>query len=377
VSRKGAGAAAEGPHLVRREELDDLADLMQVCFWGGAPRERRRGRGRHVDRGGAWIVARDGRPVSHIRIVYNTLSLYGSRVKIASIGGVCTHPDYRKQGIASELLEHCMQVAVEAGASLMLISGRRGLYRRAMAVDAAPMFGAKIERGSVERRAGGPTARPARPEDWGSCARLHQAEPVRFERPGEFFARALGGHWHRVPWVIEAGGEVVAYLTLSRDWGEPRESPQRWVSEYAGVRAALVEGLPSLMEAAELEGVQFRAPRWDRELADRLRAEGLRLSSGTLWEHTIRLLDLPMFMRKLRPYAAARLPRAELRALAFEQTAEGCVFRQGEESLELDVGKATALVLGGPAAPKLKGEAGKALGRLFPIPFPLPGMNYV
>ena len=369
--------ANEGPRPARREELDDLADLMVACFGGALGPRRRRRRPRWIQRSGAWVIARDGRLVSHIRLVYNFLSIYGCRVKIASIGGVCTHPDYRNHGLASLLLEHCAVVAREAGASLLLISGRRGLYRRAMAVDAVPIFRTRIGRGSIETRNGAPRARPGRPEDWAACARLYQAEPVRFVRVAEVFARALGGHGHRMPWVIESRGDVVAYVVLARDWGHPPESRERWVSEYAGVRGALVAGIPSLLEAANVDEIEFRAPQCDRELDYLLGNAGLRLGEGTLWEHTIRLLDLPLLMRRLRPYTVARLPREAARALAFEQTAEQCMFTRGEDALGLDIGKATALVLGGPEAPRVGAELGESLNALFPIPFPLPGMNYV
>ncbi|MBN1628674.1 MAG: GNAT family N-acetyltransferase, partial [Thermoleophilia bacterium] len=369
--------ANEGPRLARREELDELADLMVACFGGALGPRRRRRRPRWIQRSGAWVIAREGRLVSHIRLVYNVLSIYGCRVKLASIGGVCTHPDYRNQGLASLLLEHCAVAARQAGASLLLISGGRGLYRRAMAVDAVPTFVGKVGRGSIEIRNGAPRARPGRPEDWSVCARLYQAEPVRFVRVAEVFARALRGHGHHVPWVIEGEGDVVAYVVLSRDWGHPPESRERWVSEYAGVRGALAEGLPSLLEAADVDEIEFRAPQWDRELTHVLHGADLRLAAGTLWEHTTRLLDLPLLMRRLRPYLAARLTRKEMRTLAFAQTEKECVFTRGDEALTLDVGKATALVLGGPEAPAVHTELGESLNVLFPIPFPLPGMNYV
>jgi len=48
-----------------------------------------------------------------------------------SIGAVCTHPDYRGQRLAGQLLERCRQHARESGASLLFISGDRSLYTRA------------------------------------------------------------------------------------------------------------------------------------------------------------------------------------------------------------------------------------------------------
>ncbi|UCC68788.1 MAG: GNAT family N-acetyltransferase [Armatimonadota bacterium] len=366
-----------------------MGDLVAVSF-GGAIRPRRGRRRRDgwwEARPGSWVIARDGKPVSHIRVVYNVLSVYGCQLKIASIGGVCTHPDYRRRGIAGALLDHCIEVAADAGASLLLISGERGLYRRAMAVDAGPTYEVEVRPGSVKAstrtpqarapQARAPRARRAAPGDWVSCARLHQREPVRFVRSAGFFARAFSGHGGRGAWVIECGGEVAAYVLLSRPWGTPRDHPRRLATEYAGSRAALVEGLPSLFESSGFERITFRAPQWDREMAYLFRRAGLDGKPATLLDHTIRLLDLPRLMRRLRPYVAARLLRAESRRLTFEQEGHRCVFALGDEMVELGLKEACALVLGGPEAPQVEGELGRVLAALFPLPCPLPGMNYV
>jgi hypothetical protein len=149
------------------------------------------------------------------------------------------------------------------------------------------------------------------------------------------------------------------------------------VTEYAGSRTALLEGLPSLFEASGFERITLRAPAWDGELAYLVDRAGLAVKPTTLPEHTIRLLDLPRLMRRLRSYTAERLSRADARGLTFEQEGSRCTFGFGDETLELDLRQAGALVLGGPEAPRVEGELGRVLASLFPLPFPLPGLNYV
>jgi len=365
----------EGPRLATAAERDDLGELMARCF-GGAVRPRARRQRWRPDLRGAWVIARGGKPVSHIKLVYNHLLIYGCRVKVASIGGVCTHPDVRGQGIATELLDHCISEARSAGAALMIISGGRGLYRRAQAVNAGATLRADIVPGSVQRAGGGCWARPAAPEDWPAFARLYQQEPVRFVRSADFFAGGLARRRHGGAWIVGSAEREQAYLLLARDWSVGHDDPQRIVGEYAGSRAALVEVLPLILEQSGLKLISFDFPAHDRELAYLLTRQGIELARKTIRDHTIRLLDLPTLMRRLRPYVMARLGRNEARQLSFEQ-GDGCVFGYGPEEVVLDLARSAALVLGGPRPPRVRGELGRMLGSVFPMPLPLPGMNYV
>ena len=377
-SRSREEPCLDGPRLVRPEELYELDDLMTISF-GGALRPRggrRRRRPRWIVRSGAWVVARDGRLVSHIKIAYNTISLYGCRLKIASIGGVCTHPDYRAQGIATILLDHCIAESARAGASLLLISGERRLYRRAHAVDAIPTLEGRLTPTFIEPASPPVTAHRGTAEDWFACASLYQSEPVRFVRRAEFFRQAFE-HGHSETWVIDSNGSPAAYVMLSRHGGSSPENRRRVVAEYAGSRAALADGLPALFEAGGYEQIELAVPMHDGELAGIFARRGISLKAGTLEDHTIRLLDVDRLMRRLGPYVAARLPRSQARRLSFHQKDDGCIFSLGDEKVELSLAKSAALVLGGPEAPKAPGELGRLLASLFPVPFPMPGMNYV
>ena len=378
MSRRVRGSG-EGPRLATPAESDQLGELMSRSFGFHQHREarpqRRRPRHRHGVRG-SWVLERDGKLVSHIKLVYNHLSIFGCRLKISSIGGVGTDPDYRGQGLATTLLEHCLNEATRAGAALMLISGQRGLYRRASAVNAGGTFEVTVEPGSI-RAEGEHSVRPVQSEDWLACARLYQAEPVRFIRSADFFRRSLTTGWHREAWVVESRGGMVAYIRLGRGWGREHDRPWRNVVEYAGARAALVGALPSMLKAGGIGQLDFCFPRHDQELAYIFASEGLERKATTIADHTIRLLHLPTLMRSLRPYLRARLAPAEARQLAFGQEEETCVFGYGDDRISLDLGQSARLCLGGRGAVSVSGELGRVLASLFPVPLPLPGMNYV
>ncbi len=416
------------------------------------------------------IIAVDGKPVSHIRIIYDHLSIYGVRIKTASLGGVCTDPEFRGRGIATRLLDSCIDEATRAGAKLLIISGDRGLYLRAQAAIAGPVWETRIvrrEHGDSEQAL---TVRAAGIDDAPALSRLHQAEPVRYVRSGDFFARMLR-HGHRQPWLIESGatgrsmrarkhravipsdfprgsGEAgtrgrrcrlrfggtpgfasspirflrsrpergdslqypgaqpIAYLSLSRIWDLPSAAPIRALAEYAGSRAALIDSLPSLLDAAGLAELRVSFPTHDTEMTHLFRSRGVSLRRDTVHAHTYRLLDLPGLMRALRPYLAARLPASALRAFSITPSPERLSpaderpspagerispagegvspaagervhIRFGSEQADLSLSEAAAIMFGGPTAPAIGGDLGQILHRLFPIPLPLPGLNYV
>ncbi len=364
------------PRVPRPEELDDLSDLSAISF-GFEPRrpgERRRrhsGHGRSESR----IIAMDGKPVSHIRIVYNHLSIEGAKVKVASFGGVCTHPDYRERGIASRLLNHCLSEVIEAGAKLLIISGMRGLYRRIDSVPVGPVWTASLKADSLPRATAGLTARAAEASDWPALAVLHQAEPVRFLRSSRFYAGATAGGYSRA-YVIEHDGAPVSYLCLSRIWDLPHDAPVRRFREYAGSRAALLAGLPAVFKATGLSEIQIEFATYDREFSYLATSHGIPLEPDTIYSHTIRLLDLPGLMRALRPYLQARLSPSDLRGLGVEQADGVCRFSLAGEWAELNLSQAGFVVLGGQEAPEIGGALGRLTSAIFPVPVPLPGLNY-
>src|SRR5947209_4184266 len=79
---------------------------------------------------GLRIVSGDQGPVAHVGVCIRPAVILGARLKVASIGAVCTDPAHRGGGLASALMADARRYARENGASLMLISGGRGLYRR-------------------------------------------------------------------------------------------------------------------------------------------------------------------------------------------------------------------------------------------------------
>jgi hypothetical protein len=82
-------------------------------------------------------------------------------------------------------------------------------------------------------------------------------------------------------------------------------------------------------------------------------------------------------MRDLRQYLAALLPRSDLRRLSFDQQDATCRFAYGDQEVEVELGQAALVVLGGPDMPAIPGDLGRVLSQVFPLPAPVPGLNHL
>lgn len=371
------------PRLARRAEIENLAQLLSEVFGFDDRYDRSRfvsALRRPVHRRGSLIMAEEGRPVSHILTATDRIIVHGCSVKVASIGGVCTHPDYRQRGYAGRILEKSLGLVAAQGARVLIVSGNRSLYQRNHCVPAGQMLQVKVLRESVASASPGSgdlSARRLPADDWVSLSPLHSVEPVRFVRTADFFATrcAWGDISAPESWLITSRGEAVAYLSLTHAWDD-REPARRVAFEYAGSRAAILGALPAIFRQAEISEIRFGLLADDREFAYLLADRSIPLTPSTL-PGTHRLLDLPGLMRDLRPYLAARLPRAVTRRLAFGQEGQRCTFSLGSETAEMDLSDGIRLVLGGPDAPCIEGELGRVLAAVLPIPFPAPGFNFV
>ena len=373
----------DGPRRPRTEELDGLLDLLCDIwphFRGRYSREELRARIRRpVHRRMARIIVEDGRAVSNIQVLHNYASVYGSRFKVASIGGVCIREDCRGRGLASAVLHGCLEEAAAAGARILYVSGDRGIYRRNHCVNVGEFFQVDLRRDSLGPAESSLSLRRVPTDEWPMLAPLHQAEPVRFLRRADFLS-STAFWWDELNpeiWLVERERRALAYLVLTPPrWGEPGDTT-RFVAEYAGSRAAILAALPSLFEVGVVSSAQFSVPGWDRDMLHLLAGIGAPLAPVTLPDHTIRLLNLPGLIQQLRGHLAALLPRRDLRRLSFGQQGEKCFLRFADEEAELDLSQAARLVFGAPDAPDMSGDLGRVLSRIFPLPIPPPGVNYI
>jgi len=395
----------EEPRLMRREDVPAVHRLRALCF----PHHARVADEDVIasavasyvqpERGGVYILCRDGEPISKVAVFHGRVSMSGVYLDVASIGNVATHPDYQRRGLATRLVEHCKTRLTEEGARLMLVSGMGELYIRAGCVTAQDHAFFTLTPGQVEPGRGedGFAVRRLARADLLACARLYQAEPVHFVRDLEAFTQhpyftQQEPFLHAEDWVIEWDGRPVAYLFLNIPWEHwpRRDTGVRDVFEYAGSRVALVQGLAQVMERLELRELRLLVPWQDVDLLRLLQGQGfgLRLNPKAdapirlpLIEHTMRVVNFPGLMADLEPYVRARLLASLRRGLRFEQDGDRYGIARRQERIELDGGGMTRLVMGLPAemvsgSVADSGTLSQIVSALFPLPSFLPGLNY-
>ena len=369
------------PHQMKLDEVEGVVDLISGIF-GFDAQYRRERMIAALRQPKTWrdtlVISENGKPVTHIRTVFTEVSVYGCEFKVASIGTVATDEAFRGRGYAGITLETCLREMKERGVKVLIVSGSRGLYRRAHCAAAGRAYEAAVTREQLAPVPTGLQVRRVGLEDWPTLAPLHQSEPVRFVRPSDL-AKRLPFWWdceYPEVWLIERQGAPVAYLGLAFGWPRDMASKRRVTWEYAGSRAAVLEALPLIFAEGGLEEIVLIGLGHDRELLYLMQQRGWEPKARPLGG-THRLLDLPGLMKIMKPYLAARLPRAELRKLTFGQTDDRCTFTYNDQQLEVSLAEAAPLVLGGPNAPLVEGDLGRVLAEVFPIPFPRPGFDFV
>lgn len=387
----------DGPRLLEPGEIRASHRLSQICFSDNPPAESdpepaEVAAQTQPSNEETYVITAEGVPVSQITILFTPLRIYDSLVTVGSIGGVCTHPDFRKYGLASRLLEHCAQRLVEGGARLMLISGWRGLYTRAGNVLVGKYASFMLKPGQLIASPTTIHMRPAQPADAAAASRLYQAEPVHFLRPLDRFSEEFQPHEHTYQseqWMIEMDGQDAAYLALVTPWDYiGKTTPRvRYLSEYAGSRAALAAAI--VQAAEQFDELEVPVAWQDLDLIHNLRQCGGIPQWSSLREHTIRVINFPGLMQDQVAYIQARLDPSLREGLVFEQSGallgstggDRFVIRRGADRLELDGAAMTRLVMGDSSgendlAACAPGVLPEIISALFPLPSFYAGFDY-
>ena len=397
----------DGPRALRPGEMPALRALEEAVFRPGMPDEYPQVF--HEGNLDGLTVCFDGeRCVSHAGMVTRGASILGCRVDLGMIGGVATDPDYRGQGLAGACVDHALAKARRDGLDFVLVSGDRSLYLRrgcatvgrdalftldpaaaARLADAAPALG--LPRVRIEALAEGDDAVAL-------LSDIYRREPVRFLRHREDYADLMrcGVVLDRPSDFVavrDAGaGTSLAYAIAPRertDAPADKPAPTPLLAEVSGDRRAIVAALPLLLRRYErASGLRLHVSRHDAPLRDLLTRAGVP-SEPAAAEGTVRLVNFPQMMERLRPLWTEALGRTQAARLSFAEEGDDCVFlyerddARGAGALRLGVGDAARLVFGTADRKDeslLEGadpELAEALRAVLPVPALWYGLSFV
>lgn len=373
----------EGPRALRWDELEAVRDLTGTVFrptlvaefphlFNEANVENLR------------VCVDDGKCVSHVGMTQRGASLFGCPVRVGCIGAVSTLPAYRGRGLASACFDDAVSKAFSDGVDIMLVSGHRPLYiaRGCLEVgrDTRFVLTPELVVGVAHRES--MSSRVELMADTGLAAIMdcYRREPVRFMRPADDYCYALQAD--RVMgapcdfFIVRERGEFRGYLIVRR----PHDSKSQ-VVELAGDRHAILDALPQIFRRYHLTELRWQVLRHDHLLRSLCTSAGLQpvpVPTGG----TVKIINFPQLMERLRPRFEELLGCQEAARLAFWQEGEQYGFRYDEDEFVTDRDTATRLVFGtveGGETASLDAheKLSDVLQTILPLPCLWYGLNYV
>jgi len=329
----------------------------------------------------------DGNSISHLGIREREILIFGCKMKIGSIGGVETKPEYRNRGLATRLMESSIRRLYDDGGDVMFVSGDRGLYRRLGCVDAGEVVSFLVHRNKKssfqEQKV---EISPYQEGDILKLVSIYQKEPVRFYRPLENFKRNLKRE--PVPlWIepdvilLHKNGESVGYLVVQESKKkEGREPGHGFISEYVGDRRAIFSAIGFLFDMYDFNDLRLWAPWYDTELIRIFEVINIEGRRQNIPGHTFKIINFPQLMGKLRPYIRERVDSETVDSISFEQKGGTFSIKLGGEKFFVDGSLLVPIIFGTydnrekEMMPK-EGKIAEVLETLFPIPFIWPGLD--
>lgn len=371
----------DGLRSLHPDEFPQLDALLSEVFRPGMPAEYP-----HIytpdDTANLRVVVEGGEVVAHIGTIRRDASIMGCTVKVASLGGVATHPDARGKGYATALLEDTLRDCREDGVDFIVVSGYRKMYHRHGCRYVGRDWNFVLAQAGAFADAG-LEIRPVGEGDVPALAALYQREPVRWLRPPSDFHNALKGHVMNRPAQvlgIYEQGNLRAYVIVGpRQKGE---DAQRSIFEFAGDRRSVVGALGILIEQGALETLDIHVMGYDSLLYDMLTERGA-VAKPAHTSGTVTLVNFAQFMQRLRPHFVEKLGQREAAGLVFRQQGDQLIFGFGGDWVVApDQGAAVELIFGTTdgneeALLAAGGRAGEVLREVLPIPGLWYGPNYV
>ena len=406
----GDVAGLEGPRSLTVEELPEAVALATEVFDPGGT-----SMGLQLpllfspdNVGELRVFSEGGRLVSLVGCLRQTILVEGHPLPVGSIGSVCTRPEYRGRGLAGRLVSDVFRRLEAAGVPLALISGDRGLYKRLGCVEAGCFERFEFTSEDYLRVVRNRRNEKVSPADavfrfFEECDlpllhELYRREPVRFFRSLDQFDRLIWRHPglkrlfgdERIVVAYRGCPEQVSAYVITRARTVQDGSTRVHIVEYAGSREDIIDALGFVIEEMSPSVISITVPTHDRQFLRLLNTYGLSGSPCPLARHTLYVTNFWSLLERLSSYIEERTgmrPGRDVFAVGESGASEGeemrWALRVGDELVQIPSRRhLTRLIFGGITVEEFeaiapRGRAKRFLERAFPVPLPIPGLNYV
>ncbi|GBG08228.1 GNAT family acetyltransferase [Paenibacillus agaridevorans] len=236
-----------------------------------------------------------------------------ARLHIYSIGAVCTHPDARGNGYASQLLSSVFAHADAAGASLILVSGKRSLYARAGCYPFGRMKKYTLNQDNIRKIRSlsgdvGIRIREWRATDLFKLVELMRTRTAYYEQSVNDLAALIRAEafasnvkMQHTLLVAERQGEPVAFVIMAT--GDKASARTPFIIEWAGEPEATAAILGHAIRAYDLPNLDIHVNWFEtglNEVLESIPALSER-NSGT-----VHIVNAEHLYNQLGPYWRAR-----------------------------------------------------------------------
>jgi GNAT superfamily N-acetyltransferase len=329
----------------------------------------------------------DGRPVSFVGLVPSIVRIGSAQIHCCSIGGVCTHPDYRGRGYAGIILQRVLDHIDRAGASLLLVSGNRSLYKRANCFEFGSFRSYTLDhersaRLTAQHRASGVTIREADAVDWfglrnAAATRLNAFEQSLWDLALLIEAEPAGSaiKLHHKVLAAEQDGAIRAFVVIGVPYANTATVPRafEWAGEAPLVACLFAEAL----QRYNISELTVPVAWHEAKMSDLLACAGIRWTAAKN-VGTIHIVRQERLIKQLQPYLQQIGAEAagNLRMNASEDGTIRVHVKGG--TAKLDAQSLVALMFDQDPEIDVEDDVRRSLRSLFPIPFPYTGgLNYV
>ncbi len=316
------------------------------------------------------IIEKDRKIISVINFLPKKILIEGNPVSTASIGGVCTHSDYRGRGYSSRILKDVGKRMKERGINLCMISSNRNLYKQWGAGEIKNCRRYKILSEDTPLKI---KIREYETVDLPSLEKIYNAKVTRFIRNHEDFKKLIVsgtfsfGTTSYKKYILEDEDNIRGYIIL-------KKTPEKIeVKEAGGDKNDIFYALASLGTYLGVEEIDYVLPSGETAPAG---YEGTEENlSGSL-----KIIDLKGLIEELKPYFRQYIDTQMMESLEVEELSRGYRFFLGDEVLEIDSHEEVLKLIFEKTDLKYSGNQKKIkefIGAVFPIPFPwTENLNY-